>query len=92
MLLLLFLLVVLLGGTAYALTRATSQEVEVPDLVGASSVSEAQTMVGRDFEVIEDGRVENREPIGTVLSQDPAAGEMVKEGSSIFVNVSKGAR
>ncbi len=89
--LLLFVLIVLLGGTAYALTRGTSQEVRIPDLVGASSVSEAQTMVGRDFEVVEDGRVESREPVGTVLSQDPAAGEMLGEGLSIFVNVSKGA-
>ena len=90
--LLLLLLALLLGGTAYALIRATSEDVAVvPDLVGASSASEAQRMAGGDFEIVEDdARVESKEPTGTILSQDPAAGEMSAEGSTISVDVSKG--
>jgi hypothetical protein len=90
-LLLLLLLLTLLGGVAYALTRGTSGDVAVPDLVGASSVSEAQRIAGGDFEVVEGDSVESQEHIGTVLSQEPAAGKMTGEGSSISVNVSKGA-
>jgi beta-lactam-binding protein with PASTA domain len=89
----LLLLLTLLGGSAYALIRATNENenVAIPDLVGASSVEEAQRMAGGNVEVVEGDGVESQEPIGTVLSQDPAAGEMVGEGSSISVNVSRGA-
>src|SRR5215210_1632873 len=88
----LLLLLVLLGGAAYALTRETNEneDVAVPDLVGASSVEEAQRMAGGNFEVVEGESVESRERIGTVVVQDPAAGEMAAEGSSISVNVSNG--
>ena len=91
-LLLLLLLLLLLGGAAYALTRGTNENenVAVPDLVGASSVEEAQRMAGGDFEVVEGESVESRERIGTVVEQDPAAGETAGEGSTISVNVSNG--
>ena len=87
---LLLLLLALLGGTAYALIRAANENVAVPDLVGASSVGEAQKIAGGSFEVVEGDGIESREPIGTVIEQDLAAGEMVGEGSIISVNVSKG--
>ena len=89
----LLLLLILLGGSAYALIRATneSEDVEIPNLVGASSVEEAQRMAGGSFEVVEGDGVESQEPIGAVLSQDPAVGEMAGEGSTISVNVSTGA-
>ncbi len=89
----LLLLLTLLGGSAYALIRATNanEDVAIPDLVGASSVEEAQRMAGGSFEVVEGDRVESQEPLGVVLSQDPAAGEMADEGSTISVNVSTGA-
>jgi len=90
--LLLLLLVLLFAGTAYALTRTTSEDVTVvPDLVGASSVEEAQKIAGENFEVVEGEGVESREPIGTMVKQDPAAGEMTDKGSTISVYPSKGA-
>jgi PASTA domain/Short C-terminal domain len=89
-LLLLLLILLLLGGAAYTLTRETNENVAVPDLVGASSVEEAQRMTGGDFEVVEGESVESRERIGTVVEQDPAAGETAGEGSTISVNVSNG--
>lgn len=87
---LLLLLLALLGGIAYALIRAANENVAVPDLVGASSVGEAQKIAGGSFEVVEGDGIESREPIGTVVEQGLAAGEMVGEGSIISVNVSKG--
>src|SRR5215218_279794 len=86
----LLLLLVLLGGGAYALTRGTNENVEVPDLVGASSVEEAQRIAGGDLEVVEGDGVESQEPIGTLVEQDPAAGETDVEGSTISVDVSEG--
>lgn len=91
------LILVLLVGGAYVLSRGTGtpgagggDAVEAPDLVGASSVEEAQEMAGGGFEVVEGEAVESREPIGSVVSQDPAAGEQISEGATISVEVSKG--
>ncbi|MGH3090272.1 MAG: PASTA domain-containing protein, partial [Rubrobacteraceae bacterium] len=92
-LLLALLLFILIGGTTYALTRGTSEpggDIAVPDLVGASSIEEARSIVGGDFEIVEADGVESQEPIGAVVDQDPAPGESVGEGSTISVNVSKG--
>jgi PASTA domain len=105
-LLLVLLLLILLGGGAYALTRGMGQDaavsdtqgmatgqggVAVPDLVGASSVSEAQKMAGESLQVVDGDGVESQKPVGTVLSQDPVAGKMATKGSTISVEVSKGA-
>ena len=84
------LLLLVLLGSAYALTRGTNENIEVPDLVGASSVEEAQRVAGGDLEVVEGDGVESQEPIGMVVEQDPAAGEAADEGSTISVDVSKG--
>jgi beta-lactam-binding protein with PASTA domain len=85
----------LLGWGAYTLTRDTVEgdtveNVKVPDLAGAASLEEARRMAGEDFEVVEGEKVESRKPIGTVLGQDPAAGEMAEPSSSISVDLSKG--
>jgi serine/threonine-protein kinase len=88
-LLLILLLLVLLGGVAYTFGLwKTAAEVSVPDLVGARSIEEAQALAGNKFEVVEGKRVESREAVGTILEQNPKAGEMAKEGSEIFVDVS----
>jgi beta-lactam-binding protein with PASTA domain len=84
------LLLLVLLGSAYALTRGTNENVEVPDLVGASSVEEAQRVAGGDLEIVEGDGVESQEPIGTIVEQDPAAGETAVEGSTISVDASKG--
>lgn len=91
------LLLLLIGGVAYVLSRGTDGTdgtsdggVAVPDLVGASSVEEAQKTAGGDFEVAEGDGVESREPIGAVVEQDPKSGDHAGKGSTISVNVSKG--
>ncbi len=88
--LLLPLLVLLLGGTAYALIRATSEDVALPELVGAWSAGEGQGMAGGNLEVVEGDGVESQEPIGTIVEPpEPAAGEIAGEDPSISGEVSK---
>jgi serine/threonine-protein kinase len=83
----LILLLALLGGAAYALAPRTASEAVVPRLVGASSIEEARELAGGRFEVVEGGRVEGTEAVGTIVVQDPYAGEMAEEGSEISVDV-----
>jgi serine/threonine-protein kinase len=64
--------------------------VAVPDLSGASSIEEAKNAAGETFEVVEAERVGSEEPIGAVVSQNPASGEQADEGSTIFVETSGG--
>lgn len=63
---------------------------EAPDLVEVSSIEEAQGIADEDFEVIEGERVESKEPIGAVVGQDLEAGETVRRGSTIYVDISDG--
>jgi len=90
------LLVVIAGvALAYFLTRGdddnkSEAEVSVPALVGfarAQAVSQAQRLGLRTAvkEVLAD------QAVGTVVAQDPQAGEQVPKGSLLVLNVSKGA-
>jgi serine/threonine-protein kinase len=83
----LILLLTLLGGAAYALAPRTASEAVVPRLVGASSIEEARELAGGRFEVVEGSRVKGTEAVGTIVAQDPYAGEMAEEGSEISVDV-----
>jgi eukaryotic-like serine/threonine-protein kinase len=83
----LILLLALLGGAAYALAPRTASEAVVPRLAGAHSIEEARELAGGRFEVVEGSRVEGTEAVGTIVAQDPYAGEMAEEGSEISVDV-----
>ncbi len=83
----LILLLALLGGTAYALAPRMASEAMVPHLVGASSIEEARELAGDQFEVVEGSHVEGTEAVGTIVAQDPYAGEMAEEGSEISLDV-----
>jgi eukaryotic-like serine/threonine-protein kinase len=86
---LMLLLLALLGGAAFAFGPwRVASEARVPDLVGADSIEEAQQMAGDKFEVLEGNRVEGREALGTIVAQNPQAGEMAEPGSGIAVDVS----
>ncbi len=82
------LLLLLLGGViAYALTRP--DRVFVPTVLGKDQ-AEAQTILeDAGFEVAVSS-VPNDAPEGTVLEQDPRAGEEVDEGSTVTISVSAG--
>jgi serine/threonine-protein kinase len=72
-----------------ALSRRTVTETApVPDLVGADSIEKAREKVGDQFKVLEDKRVQSRVAIGTIVAQNPEAGEMAQRGSKISVDVS----
>jgi eukaryotic-like serine/threonine-protein kinase len=88
-LLLLLLLLAVLGGVAYAFTQGIfAPKAEVPNLVGAASIEEAQQKAGNKFQIVEGNRVESKEAIGTVVKQNPEAGTERAEGSTIYVDVS----
>jgi beta-lactam-binding protein with PASTA domain len=92
-LLLLLVLLTLLGGVTVVAEIMGSQKapphplLEVPNLNGARSLEEAREMAGENF-VVEGIPVESREPVGTVVSQDPKPGETAGEGATLSVRVS----
>lgn len=87
--LILLLLVLLLGGLAYTLLTLGPPRT-VPDLQNAASIEEAEQIAAEagDFEVVEGTRQDSEEPEGAIISQTPAAGETLREGSRIYVIVS----
>jgi serine/threonine-protein kinase len=90
--LLLVLLLALIGGlAAYALFGGAPARAEVPDLQAAASLEEAQEIAARapgDFAVVEGERVDSKEPVGEIVRQSPAPGEVVEEGSDLRVDLS----
>jgi serine/threonine-protein kinase len=90
--LLLVLLLALIGGlAAYALFGGAPARAEVPDLQAAASLEEAQEIAARapgDFTVVEGERVDSKEPVGEIVRQSPAPGEVVEEGSDLRVDLS----
>ena len=85
----LLLLILLFGGLAYALLTLGPPRT-VPDLQNAASIREAEQIAAQagDFEVVEGARQDSEEPEGAIISQTPAAGESLREGSRIYVIVS----
>lgn len=67
------------------------QEIETPDLIG-KSYSEGQTVLqekGLSL-VIEREMFSNDKPEGTILDQNPKAGEKIRPGEKVKVTISKG--
>ncbi|HVF01823.1 MAG TPA: Stk1 family PASTA domain-containing Ser/Thr kinase [Rubrobacteraceae bacterium] len=96
--LLFLLLLALLGGAAYAASTGMLQPdtekeeaaaVTVPDLIG-KTIEQARQDSGGAYGTFENERVESEEPVGTIVAQDPAAGETWQENADIYVDVSDG--
>jgi O-antigen/teichoic acid export membrane protein len=68
--------------------RTVTEKAPVPDLVGADSIEKAREKVGDQFEILEDKRVRSRVATGTIVAQNPQAGETAQRGSAISVDVS----
>jgi hypothetical protein len=68
--------------------RTVTEKAPVPDLVGAESIEQAREKVGDQFEILEDKRLQSRVATGTIVAQNPQAGETVQRGSAISVDVS----
>ena len=66
-------------------------EVSIPDVVGQSRDSAVAelTQAGLDFRVVE---VNSEREVGTVTGQQPGAGTVVVEGTTVRINVSSGPR
>jgi eukaryotic-like serine/threonine-protein kinase len=66
-------------------------EVSIPDVVGQSRDSAVAelTQAGLDFRVVE---VNSEREVGTVTAQQPGAGTVVVEGTTVRINVSSGPR
>jgi len=78
-------------GTVYLSLR--SPEVKVPDIVGKDRASAESTIsdANLNFRVRAERPIGNSQP-GTVLLQLPGAGEMVKAGQTVAVDISRAAR
>jgi eukaryotic-like serine/threonine-protein kinase len=81
------LLLGLAGVTAWALTRPG--QIVVPTVLGETEERATQVLDDAGFEV-EITEVENPQPPGTVLEQDPRAGIEADEGSTVTLTVSEG--
>jgi beta-lactam-binding protein with PASTA domain/predicted Ser/Thr protein kinase len=86
---------VLLGLLAVAiaigaiLSLTSTDQVQVPTVVGSSSSVAQQRLRGEGFKVAV-VRDTSDQPKNTVVGQDPAGGEMADKGSTITLNISDG--
>jgi eukaryotic-like serine/threonine-protein kinase len=60
--------------------------IAVPDLVGMTK-QEAENEVGNDFKISVEDEVQGKEPVDTIVSQDPENGGRAEKGSTISVTV-----
>jgi len=77
----------LVGLAVWALTRPA--QVVVPSVLGKPEEQATTTLEDAGFEVDTTG-VPTDQPPGTVLEQDPRAGEEADEGSTVLLTVSQG--
>ena len=85
---LILLLLALLAAFAYAFAQGRmTPKVEVPNLLGYSSIEEAQNKAGDKFEVVKGKGTQSEESVGTIVAQNPEAGAEVPEGSKVSVDV-----
>lgn len=82
------LLLLAAGATAFFLTRGPDQAT-VPDLVG-ETLAEARPALERAGFSVEEERRADPAPINQVLDQDPDAGIEADEGSTVTLTVSAG--
>jgi beta-lactam-binding protein with PASTA domain len=76
-------------GTTQTTTTPAGGSVAVPDVVGLKQAAARRQLEDASFKV--DARqVPSKEPVGTVVAQFPAAGQLAKRGGTIRINVSKG--
>lgn len=77
-------------GAAWALGLLGPQAVEVPDLTGQNVEEASATLQGVGLALGEVTKEFSPEETGTVIAQDPGAGDRVDGGTAIAVTVSKG--
>ncbi len=65
-----------------------SRDIEIPDLIGMTFEDAKAKYKDTQFSIIKVEEVESTEKEGTIVEQDPKAGESVKNKENITVNVS----
>jgi beta-lactam-binding protein with PASTA domain len=83
------LLLAPLAWAAYDFLNNQEEQVAriaVPDLVGMTK-QEAENEVGNDFKILVEDEVQGKEPVDTIVSQDPENGGRAEKGSTISVTV-----
>jgi hypothetical protein len=81
--------VLAIGAVVLIVALVGARGTTAPDLEGKTE-SEAQREVGGDYDIyVSEQRVADA-PEGTIISQDPEAGEVAEEGSTISVVLSAG--
>ncbi len=77
------------GGRMMAVVSGGRRDVAVPQLVGVTRVAARRLAETAQLSLTENV-VRSDEPAGTIVGQNPAAGQQVAIGSKIAVNVSRG--
>ena len=87
--LVLLLLALVAAAAVWQLSSTSASKSTVPNVVGSSSKHATEVLRNAGFDV-KTHKVASEEKPGKVVSQDPAAGERVDEGSTIDLAVSGG--
>lgn len=83
--------VVVLSVIAHFIFNSNREVVAVPDVVNMTVVEAQQALEEKGFEVKLEEKYGNDVKPGTVMEQSPKAGEKRKQGSTIYLTISKGA-
>jgi serine/threonine protein kinase/beta-lactam-binding protein with PASTA domain len=67
-----------------------SKTTQVPDLTGLSQQAAAAALTKAGLKADFSQQVPSKQPAGTVVSQNPTAGQTVQRDTSVFANISKG--
>lgn len=83
--------VVVLSAVFLLIGNVFSREtVKVPDVTGKTVVEAQQILENAGFSITLKEAYDDKVTPGLVLEQDPAGNEMRKEGSAVYLTVSKG--
>lgn len=83
--------VVALSVIAHFIFNRNREVLPVPDIVNMTVVEAQAALEEKGFEVELEERYGNAVKPGTVMEQSPKAGEKRKQGSTIYLTISKGA-
>jgi serine/threonine-protein kinase len=77
------------GTTVYVNVSAGAKPVQIPDVTGQPYANAASALKGQGFQV-QRADIQSDNPVGTVVSESPQAGNTVPKGTTITLSVSKG--
>jgi eukaryotic-like serine/threonine-protein kinase len=85
------LILIALAAIAFGLYQLlTPEQVKVPQVVGTQAATASQILQNKGFEVQQNNIESDDTPRGEVAGQNPRAGTLADEGSTVTINVSAG--